>query len=126
MPAEYGVRLPTLRVPIVLTPTGVRAAAAMTSLRRHPTDRSDRNIRPMRTTPRVLMSFTSQSPPEISFGDPAREQSLLILVVRVGHCRLLLQHILEEGRFQRGPVGHHAAPFLLVLLACSGGCPCAP
>src|SRR5712671_4898519 len=102
MPAEYGVRLPTSRVPIGLTPTGVRGGAATAALRRHAADRPDRHIRPMRTTtPRVPISFTSDGPLEISLRNPEREERLLILVVRVGHCRLLLQHILEQRRFQR-------------------------
>src|SRR4051812_43529049 len=112
MPTEYGVRLPTWRVPSALTATGVRGAAATATFPRHPADSCDRPIRPTRTTARAPISLMSESPLEISLGDPECQERLLILIVRVGCRGLFLQHILEQRRFQRVLVGHHTKFFL--------------
>src|SRR6185312_8420515 len=87
---------------------------------RHPTDSPDRHTRPMRTTPRARMSFISESPLELSLRDPERQQRLVILIVRVGHRHLLLQHLLEQRRFQLVLVGCYTELFDLGLLSQAG------
>src|SRR5260221_11080503 len=106
MATEYGVRLPTWRVPIALTLTGVGVVDAVAAWRRHPADSSDRQITPMRMAPRALRSFTSEGPLEISLRHPERQERLPILVACVGHGRLFLQDILEPRRLQWGLVEH--------------------
>src|SRR5258708_6539271 len=116
MPTEYGVRVPTSGAPTTLTMTGVRGAAARAACRRHPAARSATQIIPMKTTARALISLPPQSPLEVSLRHPERQERLPILVVRVGHCRLLLQDILEQRRLPRVLVDHHAELFGLSLI----------